>query len=99
MTAIPNQLSSRFDDPAARRELIRLYGDSPNMFGGVNAEGEEVLLSISREKGIFLRTNQKNGLVRVNYYDKDGHRAGETFDGRWTEEKRQESAKSRKEDW
>lgn len=38
MTAIPNQLSSRFDDPAARRELIRLYGDSPNMFGGVNAE-------------------------------------------------------------
>ena len=40
--SIPNELSSRFDTVAGRKELIDRYGDSNSMFIGNNAEGETV---------------------------------------------------------
>ena len=86
MNSIPNELSSRFSDIEVRRQIIQEYGDSPNMFFGENADGEKVIMSISRERGIVLTTYQKNGWLRVNYYDADGFPADETFDGRWKED-------------
>ena len=85
MNKIPNELSARFADPAGRRELIEKYGDSKDMYFGENADGEEVAVSIDKENGIILKTNQHNGWIRVNYYDKDGIATGKSFDGRWRE--------------
>lgn len=82
MSAIPNELTKNFDDIECRRKLMELYGDSEFPFSGVNENGEEVLVSISKS-GIVVRTNQENGWVRVNYYDEDGEFSGESYDGRW----------------
>lgn len=70
-------------DPKLIRDLIEKYGDSETMFTGTNEEGELMTFSIDTERGIITNTYQKNGWVRVNYYDTDGYDAGETFDGRW----------------
>lgn len=84
--SIPNELSSRFDTVAGRKELIERYGDSGSMFLGNNAEGETVHLFVD-VCGIILRTEQQNGWVRMNYYDADGVAIGESFDGKWKEAK------------
>ncbi len=80
---IPNELSARFSTIEGRKELIEKYGDSDTMYVGENEDGEMVAISIDRERGIVLKTNQENGWVRVNYYDKDGIGEGESFDGKW----------------
>lgn len=85
MNSIPNELSARFSDIEVRRQIIREYGDNPNMYVGVNADGEKVAMSVSRKNGIVLNTYQENGWLRVNYYDTEGFSEGETFDGRWAE--------------
>lgn len=85
MNIIPNELSSRFSDIEVRRQIIREYGDNPNMFVGENEDGEKVAMSVSRKNGIVLNTYQENGWLRVNYYDAEGFSEGETFDGRWAE--------------
>lgn len=83
MIHIPEELSARFGTAEGRCEMIRLYGDTPNLYAGTNADGESVYMEISRSRGITLTTNQHNGHVRVNYYDTNGHASGETFQGRW----------------
>lgn len=83
MKSIPNELSARFADIEGRKELIEKYGNSKFPFTGVNEDGEMVNISIDTESGIVLETYQKNGWVRVNYYDKDGFAEGESFNGRW----------------
>ena len=80
---IPNELSREFSTAAGRRRLIELYGNTDTAFVGHNEDGEQVSVSFDTEKGIVLNTYQENGWVRVNYYDKDGNLAGETFDGKW----------------
>lgn len=79
---IPNELSQNFGDIKARRKMMELYGDSQTAYGGVNEDGEDVLVSIARDS-IVVSTFQKNGWVRKNFYDENGFDAGETFDGRW----------------
>jgi len=79
---IPNKMSEKFNTPEGRRELMKVYGNSAFPYGGHNADGEAVLVSILPNE-ITVRTNQSNGWVRVNYYDENGLNAGETFDGRW----------------
>ena len=83
MKSIPNDLSAQFVSVEGRKKLIEEYGDSQFPFTGENEDGEMVHISIDTEGGIVLNTFQKNGWVRVNYYDKDGIAEGETFDGRW----------------
>ena len=78
--SIPNELSSRFDTVAGRKELIDRYGDSNSMFIGNNAEGETVYLSVDA-----CGTEQESGWGRVTYYDADGVAIGEGFDGKWKE--------------
>lgn len=80
---IPNELTSNFSDVNVRRKLIRDYGDHLLPFSGTNEEGESVLVSIHKERGIVVRTEQKNGWVRVNAYNKDGQHESEGYDGRW----------------
>lgn len=79
-----NELAKDFDRCEVRRTLIREFGKSETAYSGVNADGEDVLLSIFSDH-ITVFTNQHNGWVRVNYYDADGYAEGETFKGRWAE--------------
>ena len=79
-----NELARDFDRCEVRRTLMREFGESQTAYSGVNADGEDVLLSIFTDH-ITVSTNQHNGWVRVNYYDGDGYAEGETFKGRWAE--------------
>lgn len=79
-----NELAMDFDRCEVRRTLMREFGESQTAYSGVNADGEDVLLSIFTDH-ITVSTNQHNGWVRVNYYDADGYAEGETFKGRWAE--------------
>ena len=80
---IMNELAHDFENVESRRKLVELFGDENDTFFGKNVDGEDVAISFDTEAGMVLKTNQKNGWVRVNYYDKDGNLEGETFDGRW----------------
>lgn len=62
--------------------MTEAYADSGSLFTGTNENGEEVFLSVA-EDGLVLVTNQANGWIRVNYYDAEGDREGESFSGRW----------------
>lgn len=79
-----NELAKDFDRCEIRRTLMREFGESETAYSGVNADGEDVLLSIFSDR-IIVSTNQRNGWVRVNFYDADGYAEGETFKGRWAE--------------
>ena len=79
-----NELAKDFDRCEVRRTLMREFGESETAYSGVNADGENVLLSIFSDR-IIVSTNQRNGWVRVNFYDADGYAEGETFKGRWAE--------------
>lgn len=78
-----NELAKDFNRCEVRRTLMREFGESETAYSGVNADGEDVLLSIFSDR-IIVSTNQRNGWVRVNFYDADGYAEGETFKGRWT---------------
>lgn len=79
-----NELARDFDRCEVRRTLMREFGKSETAYTGVNADGEDVLLIIFTDH-ITVSTYQRNGWVRVNYYDADGYAEGETFKGRWAE--------------
>lgn len=79
---IPNELSSCFNTPAGRRELMRQHGNTSSIFSGLTEDGESVCVSIA-PNSIVVNTFQDNGWVRVNYYDSEGFPCGETFDGRY----------------
>lgn len=80
---IPCELSACFNEPEMRRQLVEQYGDHDTLYSGTNNSGETVQLSFDKERGIIQHTFQNNGWLRVNYYDKDGRAAGETYDGKW----------------
>ena len=77
-----NELAKDFNRCEVRRTLMREFGESETAYSGVNADGEDILLSIFSDR-IIVSTNQRNGWVRVNFYDADGYAEGETFKGRW----------------
>lgn len=79
---IPNELSQNFGDIKVRRKLMDLYGDNQGTYGGVNENGEDVLVAIDHN-GIEVSTFQENGWLRKNFYDEDGFDAGESYEGRW----------------
>lgn len=79
-----NELARDFDRCEVRRTLMGEFGENETAYTGVNADGEDVLLSIFTDH-ITVSTYQRNGWVRVNYYDADGYAEGETFKGRWAE--------------
>lgn len=64
------------------RSLMEEYGDSKFPFYGTNEDGEEVEIHIAKTS-VVHKTFQKNGWVRVNYYDEYGYPEGEMFEGRW----------------
>ena len=79
-----NELAAHFERSEVRKTLMKEFGESETAYSGVNADGEDVLLSIFSDH-ITVSTNQCNGWVRVNYYDADGYAEGETYKGRWAE--------------
>ena len=79
-----NELARDFDRCEVRRTLMREFGESQTAYSGVNADGEDVLLTIFTDH-ITVSTNQHNGWGRENFYAADGFAEGETFKGRWAE--------------
>ena len=68
-------------DPADSEGMLRLmdeHGDSNTMYPGKNEQGEDVYISIFRDK-IVTVTSQSNGWQRKNIYYRDGTRE-ETFE-------------------
>ena len=53
--------------------IIDNYGKSGLLVAGKNAEGENVVLSVSSDI-ITTETAQSNGWIRVNTYHRDGTR-------------------------
>lgn len=82
MNRIPEEIASQFSTPEGRKKIIKFYGVAPNMYVGKNEIGEDVTLAVS-PSGIKLETYQRNGWVRLNYYNTDGNSSGETYGGRW----------------
>lgn len=71
-------------DTTDHKALVKLMDDmggNPNLYVGKNEEGEQVQISIEREK-ITIETHQVNGWIRQNIYYRDGT-SDETFDGKW----------------
>lgn len=79
---IPNEITKNFTEVEGRREIIEKYADSEQAFFGINEDEEQVELHVAKS-GIILKTYQKNGWVRVNYYDSEGYSEGESFEGKW----------------
>lgn len=77
--SIPNDVSQKFTTPGGRKEMMRDYF---GIYSGTNTDGENVQLSICPTL-MELTTFQKNGWVRINWYDAEGLPTGETFDGKW----------------
>ncbi len=48
-------------------KLMEQYGDSEMPFAGKNEDGEDILISISKNQ-ITVRTMQRNGWCRKNIY-------------------------------
>ena len=83
MKQIPDSLASEFSNLDVRRQIIERFSDNSEFYVGTNAFGDRILLNVSQERGITLKTYQANGWLRVTYYDADGFYVGETFEGRW----------------
>lgn len=79
---IPNEISAAFGTAAGRRQLMKLYGNSENLLGGNNQDGEAVLLSIHPDCLIEV-VFQSNGWTRIDTFDAQGNKESERYDGRW----------------
>lgn len=77
--AISDEVSRKFTTTSGRREMMQKY---QGVYSGTNEEGETIQLSICSQL-MELTTFQKNGWVRINWYDAKGQPSGETFDGKW----------------
>ena len=73
----------KFDptDLKGMRRLMKEHGDSETAKLGSNENGEDVAISIFKDR-IVVVTYQSNGWIRKNIYYPDGSRE-ELFDGRY----------------
>ena len=62
-------------------QIMDQYGDSETSFFGQNDNGEDIMISVFKEK-IVTETFQSNGWSRKNIYNRDGTRE-ELYEGRW----------------
>ena len=68
-------------DPSDQEAMVRLmdeHGDSKTMYPGKNEHGEDVYISIFRDKSVTV-TSQSNGWQRKNIYYRNGSRE-ETYE-------------------
>ena len=89
MKLIPDSLASEFFRIEVRRQIIERFSDNAEFYVGRNMCGDKIILNVSRERGIILTTYQSNGWIRVTFYDRDGFYEGETFNGRWNHNRRE----------
>lgn len=75
------QMTANFGDPNDIIRITELYGDSEFPFFGENQNGEDIAVSVLRDR-VVVNTEQSNGFVRVNTYWTDGT-IEEIFDGKW----------------
>lgn len=52
-------------------EIMDKYGDEALPFGGINENGERVLIGVCHDS-ISIQTFQNNGWLRTNIYNRNG---------------------------
>jgi hypothetical protein len=70
-----------FSDILSRRDFIQ--NTESGIYGGVNEEGENVMVFVDKGRGMDIRTFQSNGWLQVLDIDENGIIQGELFEGRW----------------
>lgn len=78
MSSIP-LFSANFSDIADRKRIMKEYANSDTPFSGTNSNGENIIISVYKDK-IIVTTYQKNGWIRKNIYEED--RTEELFEGK-----------------
>jgi hypothetical protein len=74
-------LSVKFEDTEEVKKFIE--ETESGMYKGVNADKEVVWVMLEQGVGMDVHTNQSNGHVRIDDYNKNGLKVSETFNGRW----------------
>ena len=74
-----NELAKNFGDVESRIIMMEEFGDSETSFSGVNENGENILISISKDS-ITVCTCQINGWIRTNTYDAYGFLESESYE-------------------
>ena len=77
-----NELTKSFEETSTKIILMNEFGNIDQALSGVNENGEDILLSINPDS-IVVSTNQSNGWIRLDYYDKYGEYDEEIYEGKW----------------
>jgi hypothetical protein len=75
------KLSLSFDEVEDVKAFI--HNNESSLYGGVNVNGEDVVVLLEKGEGMEVITYQNNGWIRKNFYNHLGLADGETFEGRW----------------
>ena len=80
-----NNESVKFNIDLSSPECVKkLIQETENgMYSSVSNDGEKVVVYIEQYTGMEVHFYQKNGWIRVDDYDENGFKTGETFSGRW----------------
>lgn len=80
-----NNESVKFNIDLSSSECVKkLIQETENgMYSSVSNDGEKVVVYIEQYTGMEVHFYQKNGWIRVDDYDENGFKTGETFSGRW----------------
>ena len=73
------ELAANFDNIENRRLLMQEFGNSDEMYHGVNENNESVTLSINPDS-LIVNIYQDNGWIRVHEYDEDGYVVSEYYE-------------------
>lgn len=53
------------------------------LYSSVNEDGESVIVRLDQSRGCVIDTNQSNGWIRFDEYDKRGYLVSQGYHGRW----------------
>lgn len=79
---IPDDLAAQFGTAEGKRKLMAAYGHPHATFRGTNLDGEQVILEIIPDMIKYICL-QNDGWVRICWYNAEGYREDETFNGKW----------------
>ena len=77
------QLKDVYDIAEYEGTQALLQDTESGMYGGKNADGEDVIVLREVGDGMEILTFQSNGWLRANYFTEEGFSDGEAFKGRW----------------
>ncbi len=71
-------------DLSKEEDLKRIiYENESGLYSSKNEDGEDVVVSVEQNEGCVIYTNQSNGWIRFEEYNKHGLVEGSGFEGKW----------------